>query len=115
MSLSRQRHITGRACYRTRPNCLKNQLEFWGNSVKHYLEASQALAKGKLEAPEDFDPDRSTFRQSPFGRRHPYFNYVKQQYMLNAEAIRTAVENVDGPERHGSGRGWITLRSRSLT
>lgn len=73
----------------------ENQLEFWGNSVKHYLEASQALAKGKLEAPEDSTPTDRRFA-NPLWQTHPYFNYVKQQYMLNAEAIRTAVENVDG-------------------
>lgn len=48
----------------------ENQLEFWGNSVKHYLEASQALAKGKLEAPEDTTPTDRRFA-NPFGRRTP--------------------------------------------
>ena len=73
----------------------ENQLEFWGKSVKHYLEAQQALAKGKLQAPEDPTPTDRRF-SNPLWKTHPYFNYVKQQYMLNTEAVRTAVENVDG-------------------
>ncbi|MCG7494431.1 alpha/beta hydrolase [Thalassobius sp. Cn5-15] len=73
----------------------ENQLEFWGNSVKHYLEASQALAKGKLEAPEDQTPTDRRF-SNPLWQTHPYFNYVKQQYMMNAAAIQTAVQNVEG-------------------
>lgn len=73
----------------------ENQLEFWGNSVKHYLEASQALAKGKLEAPEDHTPTDRRF-SNPLWQTHPYFNYVKQQYMMNATAMRQAVANVEG-------------------
>ncbi|MCG7573821.1 class I poly(R)-hydroxyalkanoic acid synthase [Phaeobacter sp. CNT1-3] len=73
----------------------ENQLEFWGNSVKHYLEASQALAKGKLEAPTDPTPTDRRF-SNPLWQTHPYFNYVKQQYMMNADAVRTAVANVEG-------------------
>lgn len=73
----------------------ENQLEFWGNSVKHYLEASQALAKGKLEAPEDHTPTDRRF-SNPLWQTHPYFNYVKQQYMMNAAAMRQAVANVEG-------------------
>lgn len=73
----------------------ENQLEFWGNSVKHYLEASQALAKGKLEAPEDNTPTDRRF-SNPLWQTHPYFNYVKQQYMLNSDAVRKAVQGVEG-------------------
>lgn len=73
----------------------ESQLEYWGNSVKHYLEASQALAKGKLEAPEDNTPTDRRF-SNPLWQTHPYFNYVKQQYMMNAEALRQAVKSVDG-------------------
>ncbi|MFY0681326.1 MAG: class I poly(R)-hydroxyalkanoic acid synthase [Thalassovita sp.] len=80
----------------------ENQMEFWGSSVKHYLEAQQALARGKLEAPEDHTPSDRRF-SNPLWKTHPYFNFVKQQYMLNAEAIRTAVsatEDLDSIEQN---------------
>ena len=32
----------------------------------------------------------------PFWQNHPYFRFVKSQYFRNAEAIRTALENVEG-------------------
>ncbi|MBR9651650.1 PHA/PHB synthase family protein [Thalassovita aquimarina] len=79
----------------------ENQLEFWGKSVKHYIEAQQALAKGTFEAPQDETGDDRRF-SNPLWKTHPYFNFVKQQYMRNADAIRTAVgelQDLDETER----------------
>lgn len=73
----------------------EHQLEYWGKSVKHYIEAQQALAKGMLEAPEDPTPDDPRF-SNPLWKTHPYFNFIKQQYMLNAQAIAQAVEDAEG-------------------
>jgi polyhydroxyalkanoate synthase len=73
---------------------LEHQIEYWGKSVTHYVEAQQALAKGKLQAPEDPGPKDRRF-QNPMWDEHPYFNFIKQQYLINAEAIRTAVEDID--------------------
>ncbi|MCM2561443.1 class I poly(R)-hydroxyalkanoic acid synthase [Lutimaribacter sp. EGI FJ00015] len=75
----------------------ESQVEYWGKSVKHFLEAQQALAQGKLEAPEDETPSDRRFA-NPLWQKHPYFNYVKQQYMLNAQAIRDAVSAADDLE-----------------
>ncbi|MTJ05824.1 MAG: class I poly(R)-hydroxyalkanoic acid synthase [Sediminimonas qiaohouensis] len=69
----------------------EHQLEFWGKSVKHFLEAQQAVAQG-LEAPDDDTPDDPRF-SNPLWRTHPYFNFVKQQYLLNAEAVEKAVRD----------------------
>ncbi|MYM56476.1 PHA/PHB synthase family protein [Thalassovita mangrovi] len=79
----------------------ENQLEFWGKSVKHYIEAQQALAKGTFQAPEDETGDDRRF-SNPLWKTHPYFNFVKQQYMRNADAIRKAVgelQDLDETER----------------
>lgn len=79
----------------------EQQVEYWGKSVKHFIEAQQVLAHGKLEAPEDDTPDDRRFA-NPLWKTHPYFNYIKQQYMLNAQAIRNAVgdlEDLDQTER----------------
>ena len=73
----------------------EHQAEFWSKSVQHFLEAQQALANGKLEAPEDHTPDDARF-SNPLWKTHPYFNYIKQQYMLNAKAIKDAVSDAEG-------------------
>ncbi|PJE30855.1 polyhydroxyalkanoate synthase [Pseudooceanicola antarcticus] len=73
----------------------EHQLEYWGKSVTHFLEAQEALAKGKLQAPEDDGTDDPRFT-NPLWKTHPYFNYVKQQYQLNTDAMTKAVEDVEG-------------------
>ncbi len=74
---------------------LEHQIEFWGKSVKHFAEAQQALAQGKLSAPADPGPRDRRF-SNPLWDSHPYFNFVKQQYLINAEAIEQAVSGVEG-------------------
>lgn len=73
---------------------LEQQMEFWGKSVKHFVEAQHVLAQGKLEAPEDPTPFDRRFAH-PMWKTNPYFNFVKQQYLLNAEAIRKSVETIE--------------------
>lgn len=72
---------------------LEHQLEFWGNSLKHYVEAQQLLAQGELEGIQDDSPADKRF-SNPLWQTHPYFNFIKRQYLLNSEAIRTAVDAI---------------------
>ncbi len=72
---------------------LENQMSYWSDTMKHFVEAQQTLAKGKLEAPEDPGPSDRRFT-NPLWDTHPYFNYIKQQYLINAEALTKAVEGV---------------------
>ena len=75
----------------------ESQVEFWGKSVKHFMEAQEALARGKpAPVAEDTPPD-ARFR-NPLWQTHPYFNYIKQQYLLNAEALKQAAADVEGLE-----------------
>ena len=76
---------------------IQHQLGFWTKSVTHFLEAQQALAKGTLRAPEDRTATDRRF-SNPLWQQHPYFNFVKQQYMMNAEALAQAVEDVEDME-----------------
>ena len=73
---------------------LEHQVSFWGKSLKHYVEAQQVLAKGKLEAPPDPSPKDRRFA-NPLWETHPFFNYLKQQYLLNSEAVTQAVSSLD--------------------
>ncbi|WP_299742852.1 class I poly(R)-hydroxyalkanoic acid synthase [uncultured Tateyamaria sp.] len=79
--------------FRDPAKVLEHQLQFWSKSVTHFVEAQQALASGKLQAPVDPGPKDRRFA-NPLWDTHPYFNYVKQQYLINADAVTQAVEGV---------------------
>jgi len=72
---------------------IEQQVSYWSKSVGHFMEAQQALVKGKLAAPEDTSPEDRRFA-NPLWKSHPYFNFVKQQYQINAEALGQAVDHV---------------------
>jgi polyhydroxyalkanoate synthase len=73
---------------------VENQINYWGDTVKHFMEAQQALAKGKLQAPPDPGPKDRRFK-NPLWDSHPYFNFVKQQYLINAKAIEQTVADIE--------------------
>ncbi|UOA31264.1 Poly(3-hydroxyalkanoate) polymerase subunit PhaC [Sulfitobacter sp. DSM 110093] len=71
---------------------MEHQMGYWTKSVTHFVEAQQALASGAV-APvaDDSVPDKRF--ANPLWQTHPYFNFMKQQYLINAEALRQAVED----------------------
>ena len=73
---------------------VEHQVNYWGKTLKHYVEAQQTLAKGELKAPPDATPKDRRFA-NPLWETHPFFNYLKQQYQLNAEAVHNSVEAMD--------------------
>jgi polyhydroxyalkanoate synthase subunit PhaC len=76
---------------------LEQQVAYWGKTMKHYVEAQQALASGELRTPEDKGPQDRRF-SNPLWDSHPAFNYLKQQYLFNAEAVQNAVGLMEGME-----------------
>ena len=72
----------------------EHQLEFWGKSVKHYVEAQSMLAQGKMPVPESDGPKDKRFAHEMWDS-NPYFAFIKHQYQMNAEAIRSAVEDIE--------------------
>ncbi len=73
---------------------VEHQVNYWGKTLKHYVEAQQTLARGEFKAPPDPNPKDRRF-SNPLWETHPFFNYLKQQYQLNAEAISTAVGDME--------------------
>jgi polyhydroxyalkanoate synthase subunit PhaC len=73
---------------------IEHQIGYWGKSLKHYVEAQKALATGQLKAPDDPGPKDRRF-SNPLWESHPFFNFVKQQYQINAEAMQTAIGDME--------------------
>ena len=73
---------------------VEHQVNYWGKTLKHYIEAQQTLARGEFKAPPDPGPRDRRF-SNPLWETHPFFNYLKQQYLLNAEAITTALAGME--------------------
>jgi len=73
---------------------LEHQIGYWGKTLKHYVEAQQMLAKGEFKAPLDETPKDRRFA-NPLWETHPAFNYLKQQYLFNAEAVSQAVQDME--------------------
>ncbi|WP_068109910.1 class I poly(R)-hydroxyalkanoic acid synthase [Tropicimonas marinistellae] len=72
----------------------EHQIGYWGKTLKHYIEAQHVLTSGQLRAPEDTTPKDRRFA-GELWQTHPYFNYIKQQYLLTSEAINKAVSDLD--------------------
>ncbi len=76
----------------------EQQLEYWGKSVRHFMEAQQGLAQGHVIAEEDEQPDPLAGDRrfaNPLWETNPYFRYIKHQYALNKQAIESAVQEAD--------------------
>jgi len=81
---------------------LEHQVEYWGKTLTHFVAAQEALREHPLAAPEDSTPDDKRF-SNPLWRSHPYFNFIKQQYLLSSKAIEKAIDELDSldpRERH---------------
>ena len=90
---------------------MEQQVEYWGKTLKHFVDAQQALATGKLEAPADETPSDRRFK-NPLWQTHPYFNFLKQQYMLNAKAVDRALHDIEGLD--GADKRRIEYFSRQI-
>ncbi|MFN3955413.1 MAG: class I poly(R)-hydroxyalkanoic acid synthase [Pararhodobacter sp.] len=73
---------------------IEHQVGYWGKTLKHFAEAQEALRGGKLTPPVDNTPDDRRF-SNPLWKTHPYFNYIKQQYLMSSQAIEEAIAALD--------------------
>jgi polyhydroxyalkanoate synthase len=78
---------------------MEHQIGYWGKTLTHFTEAQNRFAKGDYTPPADDSPKDRRF-SNPLWDTHPYFNFVKQQYMASAQAMTEAVQDIEGlPDR----------------
>jgi poly[(R)-3-hydroxyalkanoate] polymerase subunit PhaC len=73
----------------------ESQLDYWSKTLAHAVEAQQALLDGAPLVPRDETPSDKRF-SNPLWQTHPWFNYLKQQYFISAEAIEKGVAELEG-------------------
>jgi len=71
------------------------QVGYWGQAMTHYLEATHAFAQGTFKPPADPGPKDRRF-SNPLWDSHPYFNFIKQQYLIAAKAIEDSTARIEG-------------------
>ncbi len=80
---------------------VEHQVGYWSRTLKHMVEAQHKLASGGLSGQPTAPPDPQTGDRrfkNPLWDTHPYFNFVKQQYLISADVISSAVKGLDGLE-----------------
>ena len=75
---------------------LGQQVSYWGETLRHFAEAQAALARGGLQAPPSEAPRDRRF-SNPLWESHPFFNFIKRQYQINAQALEEAASALDLP------------------
>ena len=73
---------------------IEAQVGYWGKSLQHYIEAQGNLAAGIFQPPEDKGAVDARFKDAMWDE-NPYFNFVKQQYLMSASAFADTIEALD--------------------
>ena len=73
---------------------MEQQVSYWGKTMQHYVAAQQAIATG-APVPTDTDAPKDKRFANPMWDSNPAFSYLKEQYLLNAEAGRSAVQDME--------------------
>lgn len=73
---------------------LEAQVAYWGKALTHYMDAQQNLIQGVLAPPDDKTQADPRF-SNPLWSEHPYFNFIKQQYLMSSNAISEAVDGLE--------------------
>lgn len=77
---------------------IEQQISYWGKSLTYFAQVQQAVATGQSLTSEPSEPFDKRFA-NPLWQSHPYFKFIKQQYLHNAEAVMKAVDAVEGLEK----------------
>lgn len=71
------------------------QVAYWGQAMTQYMEATEALRGGTLTPPADTGRKDRRF-SNPLWDTHPYFNFVKQQYLIASDAVKDNLSKLEG-------------------
>ncbi len=75
---------------------MEQQVQYWGQALTHYAEVQKELAQGHLVLQEEDDLPADKRFSNPLWKTHPYFNFIKRQYLISAQAMQKAVDELEG-------------------
>ena len=75
---------------------MAQQVEYWGKSLSHFATLQQSLGGMQSAAEESSGTNPDPRFSNPMWQSHPYFSFVKDQYLQNAAALRSAARSMDG-------------------
>lgn len=75
---------------------MEQQVQYWGQALAHYAEVQKELAQGHLALQADDDLPEDKRFSNPLWKTHPYFNFIKRQYQISAQAMQKAVDELEG-------------------
>ena len=75
---------------------MAQQVEYWGKSLSHFATLQQSLGGMQSAAEEPSATNPNPRFSNPMWQSHPYFSFVKDQYLQNAAALRSAAHSIDG-------------------
>lgn len=74
---------------------LEEQAGWWGRSLQSYMAAQQAFSEGRPATPIVTPPADRRFSH-PAWEAHPWFSYLRQQYLINANTLQRSMETIEG-------------------
>lgn len=81
---------------------LEQQVSYWGKSLQHWMKAQEGMTSGQPLPEGELATDRRF--KNEMWNSHPYFNFIKQQYLMSSEAIENAVKGLEGLDEHDKQR-----------
>ena len=75
---------------------MAQQVEYWGKSLSHFATLQQNLGGMQSVGGESSATNSDPRFSNPMWQSHPYFSFVKDQYLQNAAALRSAAHSMDG-------------------
>ena len=74
---------------------ITQQIKYWGEAVTNFVAMQQEFVKTQPENETQETCEDKRFAH-PFWSSNPYFSFIKQQYLKNAEVMRASVAHFEG-------------------
>jgi polyhydroxyalkanoate synthase len=75
---------------------MERQVQYWSQTLTQYMDLQKELAQGHFVLPAADAPPEDRRFSNPLWQTHPFFHAVKTQYLISAQVMRTAVEELEG-------------------